>query len=72
MVYRLLGWGVVGEAYHKIIRLFLVLVQILHLIMELVHRLRNILRFSEVGGIQRSKTFSKSNPGKQKLTYKWM
>ena len=37
-------------------RLLLVLVQKLHLIMELVHRLRNILRFSEVGGIQGSKT----------------
>ena len=52
-------------------RLFLVLVQKLHLIMELVHRLRNILRFSEVGGIQGSKTTlpsSKSNSGK----HKWM
>ena len=37
MVYRLLGWGVVGGAYHKIIRLFHVVVKRLHLIIELVH-----------------------------------
>ena len=33
-----------------------VLVQKLHLIMKLVDRLRNILKFSEVGGIWGSRT----------------
>ena len=38
----------VSEAYQKY-RLFHVLVQKLHLIIELVHRLRNILSFNEEG-----------------------
>ena len=38
-------------------RWFHVLTQKLNLIMELVHRLRNTLRFSEVGGILGSKPF---------------
>ena len=50
MVCRLLGWGVVGGTYYMICRLFHVLVQKLHVITELVHRLRNILSFYEVGG----------------------
>ena len=49
MVYRLLGWGVAGRAYHKI--------QIASCAstktMELVQRLRNI---PSLGGIQASKT----------------
>ena len=50
MVYKLLGWGLVGGAYH-IIRygLFHVLVKKLHFIIELVHRIRSILRSYEVG-----------------------
>ena len=54
MVYRLLGWGVVGGAYHKIhagYRMFHVLVQNLHFIMELVHGLTSIPTFSEVDEI---------------------
>ena len=39
-----------GEAYHKI-QIVSCASAKLHLIMELLHRLRNILRFSEVGGI---------------------
>ena len=55
MVYRLLGWGVVVGAYHKIYagyKMFHVLVQNLHFIMVLVHGLTNIPTFSEVGGIR--------------------
>ena len=46
MVYRILSWGC--GAYCSI-QMFHVLVQ-KYLIMELVHRLRNILRFYEVTG----------------------
>ena len=55
MVYRLLGWvwWVKPIIRYKLLH---VLVQKLRLIMELVHKLRNILRFSEVGGIQKSRT----------------
>ena len=59
MVYRLLGWGVLSEAYHKMqthtgYRMFHVQVQKLQLIviMELVCGLTNIPRFTEVDGIQ--------------------
>ena len=45
MVYRLLGWGVVGGAYHKIQIVSCATAKLY--IMELVHRLRNSLRFSE-------------------------
>ena len=47
--------GVVSGAYLKIqdTNCFMCyIVQILHLIMELVHKLTKIPRFSEVGGIQ--------------------
>ena len=57
MVYRLLGWVWWVEPIVRY-RLLYVLVQELHLIVELVHRLRNILSFSEVGGIQKSRTIS--------------
>ena len=50
MVYRLLGWGVVGEAYHKIQDTYASTKMMLK--MELVHTLTNIPRYSEVGGIQ--------------------
>ena len=51
MVYRILSCGL-GWCVAPIIiyRLFHVLVQKLHLVLELVHRLRNVLRFYEVGG----------------------
>ena len=56
MIYRLLGWGGVWWVEPIIrYRLFNVLAQKLHLIIGLVHRLRNTL-LSEVGGIQGSKT----------------
>ena len=51
-------------------RLFHMLVQMLHLANGLVHRLRNILRFSKVGGIHRSRNTSlssKSTSHKQKI-----
>ena len=50
MVCRLLDLGVMGEVYHKI-QIISCTGHKLHLIMELVHRLRNVPRFSEVGGI---------------------
>ena len=46
MVYRLQGWDVVGGAYHKIQNVSCASTKLL--IMELVHRLKNIPRFSEV------------------------
>ena len=49
MVYKLLGWGLVGGVYHIRYGLFHVLVKKLHFISELVHRIRIILRFYEVG-----------------------
>ena len=49
MIYRLLGWGVVGRAYHKI-QIVSCASEELHIIVELVHRIKNILRFYEVGG----------------------
>ena len=51
MVYRLLGWECGGEVNHKIQIVSCASAKLL-LIMELVYTLRNILRFSEVGGIQ--------------------
>ena len=60
MVYRLLGWGVVVEAYHKMYMhkgysmcsCASAKITIDNYIMELVHGLTNIPRFTEVGGIQ--------------------
>ena len=46
MVYRLLGWGVVGRAYHKVCH---VLVQKFYLIMELVDRLKMSQNFLKQG-----------------------
>ena len=43
-----------GEAYHKI-QIVLCAIANITLILELVERLKNILRFSEVAGIQGSK-----------------
>ena len=48
MIYRLLGWDVVGGAYHKI-QIVSCASAKLHLIMELMHRLRNILKWMEYG-----------------------
>ena len=50
MAYRLLGLSVVGGVYIIRYKLFHVVVQKLHFIVELVHRLRNILSIYEVGG----------------------
>ena len=53
MVYRLLGCVVVNGDYHKIQIASCASEKKLHLIIELVHRrarIRNILRFYEVGG----------------------
>ena len=70
MVYRLLSWGVVDAAYHKIQIVSCVSAKItLVVIMELAHGLRNILIFSEVGGIWGLGPLlptSKSTSGKQK------
>ena len=54
MMYRLLDLDVVDEAYHKI-QIVSCASAKLHLIMELVYRLRKILRFSETGGVWRSR-----------------
>ena len=58
MVYKLPGWGMVGGAYHKMQDTDCSWASAkLHLKMELVHRLTNIPRFSEVGGIQCQNNF---------------
>ena len=50
MMYRLLDLDVVGEAYHKI-QIVLCASAKLHLVMELVYRLRKILKWEEYGGL---------------------
>ena len=43
MIYRLLGWGVAGGAYHKI-QIVSCASEELHIIVELVHRIKKYLK----------------------------